>query len=86
MNSTRITRGFLTLLLIFGTMLTAGEPRTFTSPDGRTIQAEIQAATPDRVTLKTTAGQTLVAPIDKFIPADQDHIVAWSKANPVQVK
>lgn len=62
------------------------EVRTFTSPDGRTLQAEITAATPDRVSLKTAAGQPLVVPIDKFIPADQEHISEWRKANPVQIK
>jgi hypothetical protein len=62
------------------------EPRTFTSPDGRTIQAEIAAATPDRVTLKMANGQTIVAPVDKFVPADQEHIEGWRKANPVQIK
>lgn len=61
------------------------EPRTFTSPDGRTLQAEIISATPDRVTLKTSAGQTLVAPVDKFIPADQENIAAWRKANPAAI-
>lgn len=61
------------------------EPRTFTSPDGRTLQAEIIAATPDRVTLKTSAGLTLVAPIDKFIPADQEDISEWRKANPAKI-
>ncbi len=62
------------------------EPRTFASPDGRTIQAEIAAATPDRVTLKMANGQTIVAPVDRFVPADQEHIADWRKANPVQVK
>ncbi len=62
------------------------EMRTFTSPDGRTLQAEITAATPDRVSLKTAAGQPLVVPIDKFIPADQAHIAEWRKANPAQIK
>ncbi len=62
------------------------EPRIFTSPDGRTIEAEITAATADRVTLKLTSGQTIVAPVDKFVSADQEHIAGWRKANPVQIK
>ena len=86
MTRARITHRILAVFLTLTSALHAGEPRTFTSPDGRTLQAEIQAATPDRVTLKTTAGQTLVAPIDRFSSADQEHIAAWRKANPVQVK
>jgi hypothetical protein len=72
--------------LIFTLSAASAEVRTFTSPDGRTLQAEITAATPDRVSLKTAAGQPLVVPIDKFIPADQAHIAEWRKANPVQIK
>lgn len=72
-------------LSLLATEALQAEPKTFTSPDGRTLQAEIISATPDRVTLKTTAGQTLVAPIDKFIPADQEDIAAWRKANPAKI-
>lgn len=73
-------------LLLISLSAALAEIRTFTSPDGRTLQAEITAATPDRVSLKTAAGQPLVVPIDKFIPADQEHISEWRKANPVQIK
>lgn len=73
-------------LLLISLNAAWAEVRTFTSPDGRTLQAEITAATPDRVSLKTAAGQPLVVPIDKFIPADQAHIAEWRKANPAQIK
>jgi len=71
---------------MFTTVVCADEMRTFTSPDKRTMQAEVVAATTDRVTLKTAAGQTIVAPIDKFIPADQEFIGQWRVAHPVQIK
>ncbi|MES2594839.1 MAG: hypothetical protein V4662_05870 [Verrucomicrobiota bacterium] len=76
----------LIALALLPVALVNAEPRTFTSPDGRTLEAEISAATPDRVTLKMTNGQTIVAPVDKFVPADQEHIAEWRKANPMQVK
>ena len=83
--SRRLPRTICALIL---TSLTAAfaEIRTFTSPNGRTLQAEITAATPDRVSLKTPAGQPLVVPIDKFVPADQAYIAEWRKANPMQIK
>jgi len=62
------------------------EPRTFTSPDGRTLQADILSATPDTVTLKMSTGQTLVTPIARFSQEDQAHINAWRKQNPAPIK
>lgn len=73
-------------LAVLSVGLAQAEPRTFTSPDGRTILAEIASATPDRVTLKLANGQTIVAQVDRFVQADQDHIAEWRKANPVQTK
>ncbi len=61
-------------------------PRTFTSPDGRTLQAEVQSATPDMVTLKMATGQTLTVPVTKFSDADQTFIAEWRKANPAATK
>jgi hypothetical protein len=81
----RQVRVFCLSLSLLALEILQAEPRTFTSPDGRTLQAEILAATPDRVTLKTSTGQTLVAPVDKFIPSDQEDIAAWRKANPAKI-
>ncbi|MEN3939857.1 hypothetical protein WJU23_01080 [Prosthecobacter sp. SYSU 5D2] len=61
-------------------------PRTFTSPDGRTLQAEIQAATADTVTLKLAAGPAMTVPVSKFSKADQAFITEWRKANPETIK
>lgn len=80
-----MNRLFISLAVLSVGMAQA-EPRTFTSPDGRTIQGEISSATPDRVTLKLVNGQTIVAEVGRFVQADQDHIAAWRKANPVQTK
>lgn len=86
MKITLLAQGLFVVLLMVGARVHAGEPRVFTSPDGRTLQAEILGATPDRVTLKTTAGQTIVAPIEKFVQEDQAHIAAWRTANPAEIK
>lgn len=64
----------------------AAEVRTFTSPDGRTLQAEVVGATVDTVTLKLVSGQTLVAPLGRFSEADQGFIRDWHKANPASIK
>jgi hypothetical protein len=71
--------------LIFAVSATA-EVRTFTSPDGRTLDAEVSSATLDTVTLKLAAGGTIVAPISKFSTADQQFIKEWRKQNPTAIK
>lgn len=60
--------------------------RSFVSPDGRSIEAEIVAATPDTVTLKLASGQSIVAPVNKFSTADQEFITTWRKQNPAVIK
>jgi hypothetical protein len=62
------------------------ESRTFTSPDGRTVEAEVQSATPDKVTLKLTNGQTIVTEINRFSEADKVYITEWRKVNPETIK
>jgi hypothetical protein len=74
----------LLLLLPMHPALTA-ELRTFTSTDGRTVEAEILAAAPDNVTLKLATGQTVVSPLNRFSEADQKHIADWLKQNPVKL-
>lgn len=73
-------------LVVSLTAVNADTPHLFTSPDGRTLEAEIVSATPDRVSLKTTAGVPLMAPIDKFSPADQAFIAQWRKDHPVAIR
>lgn len=58
------------------------EVRTFTSPDGRTLQAEIVSATPDSVTLKLGSGQVMTAPLSKFSQQDQAYVGQWLKTAP----
>lgn len=86
MNTSAYLSIFSFSLFIFLTPADADTPHLFTSPDGRTLEAEILSATPDRVSLKTTAGVPLVAPIDKFSPADQAFIAQWRKDHPVAIR
>ena len=61
-------------------------PRTFTSPDGRTLQAEIQSASTDTVTIKLATGAVMTVAVSTFSQADQVYIAEWRKANPVTIK
>lgn len=77
----------LALFFVWGVAATVqAELRTFTSPDGRTLQAEIQSATADSVTLKLANGQPLTAPVSKFSDVDKAYIAEWRKANPTTTK
>lgn len=77
--------------LLIGALLSIGatlhaETRTFTSPDGRTMQAEVTAATPDKVSLKLANGQIIVTEVSRFSEADQVFIAEWRKLNPETIK
>lgn len=61
------------------------EPRTFTSTDGRSVEAEIVSGDAQTVTLKLANGQTLTTTLDRFSPADRKFISTWVKANPVKI-
>jgi len=74
--------GLATLLL---PLTVRAEPRTFTSADGRTIEADIVAATSENVTLKLASGQTVVSTLERFSKADRDFIAAWLKQNPAKI-
>lgn len=77
----------LALLFVLGAAATAqAELRTFTSPDGRALQGDIQSATADSVTLKLANGQPLTAPVSKFSDVDKAYIAEWRKANPATTK
>lgn len=78
--------GYLLMIALGSAASLHAEPRTFTSPDGRTLQGEVLSATPDMVTLKLATGPSLTVPINKFSEADQAFITEWRKANPVTIK
>jgi thioredoxin-related protein len=61
----------------FASFLSAVEPvRTWTSADGRTLEARMLSSQPDSVTLMTTRGQTFILPFEKLSEED----VAYVKA------
>ncbi len=66
--------------------LARAEYRTFTSKDGvRKIEAEIQSATGDTVTIQVKNGAVTTSRIDMFSKEDQEFIREWVKANPAPV-
>lgn len=85
-NLTNLSRFSLVAVSLMIPLLSWAEPRTFTSPDGRTLKAQVESATPDMVTLKLATGQSVTAPVQKFGPADQAYIAEWRKANPAAIK
>lgn len=60
--------------------------RTFTSPNGQTIQAEIVSASAADVTLKMANGAVITATLDKFSRADQAFVAEWLKSNAAAIK
>lgn len=62
------------------------ESRTFTSSDGRTVEAEVISSTPDMVTLKLNTGQTVATSVNRFSEADQTYLAAWRKEHPTEIK
>ena len=75
---------YLVFLLTFP--LFAGEPvRTWTSSDGRTLQAQFIESADGKVTIKMGSRQ-FTLPLTRFSQADQAYVAGLSKqANPVYV-
>ena len=75
---------YLVLLITFP--LFAGEPvRTWTSSDGRTLQAQFVESADGKVTIKMGSRQ-FTLPLTRFSQADQAYVDGFSKqANPVYV-
>lgn len=60
--------------------------RTFTSIDGRTVDAEITSASNVQVTLKLADGRETVVPLNRLSPADQEYIATWITQNPQAIR
>lgn len=69
-------------LAVLGSPLQAGDPRVFTDVTGRTLSAEVVAATGDTVTLKLADGTTPTIAQSRLSEADRSFLQAWMKANP----
>jgi hypothetical protein len=63
------------LAILFGPA--AAEARTFTSRNGKTLEAEIVSATDKQVELKTPAGKTFNVPLSSLSDKDQLEIGIW---------
>jgi hypothetical protein len=77
-------RLILVVVLAFGGGASRAEPYTFTDTKGRKLQADVQRATADQVTLKRTDGQVFTIPRSTFVAEDQKHIDQWLKTNAAQ--
>ena len=65
---------FLFCLTILAVTLTAKEPiRTWTSTDGRTLQAEYIRSSAGKVTIKM-GSREYTQPLSRFSPADQQYV------------
>ena len=60
------------LLLIFAAILTAKEPiRTWTSMDGRTLEARFLKMIGDKVRIENASGRKFTFPLNSFSKIDQ---------------
>ena len=63
-------------LFLFSHFLTGAEPmRTWTSSDGRTLEARFIEQVGSNVKIKTEAGREFTLPITRFSQADQEYVV-----------
>jgi hypothetical protein len=60
--------------------------RTFTSTDGKTIDAEVVSADGLQATLKLADGRQAVVPFNRLIEADQVFLAAWIKDHPQAIR
>ena len=64
------------LFLFLQNFLSAQEPmRTWTSSDGRTLEARFVEQVGSNVKIKTEAGREFTLPITRFSQADQEYVV-----------
>ena len=63
------------LLLIFAAILTAKEPiRTWTSSDGRTLDARYLEMVGSKLRIENAAGRIFTVPLTGFSSADQEYV------------
>ena len=74
MNLFRLS--LFSLFSLLQNLLTAQEPiRTWTSSDGRTLEARFIEQVGSNVRIKNEAGREFTLPITRFSPADQEYVV-----------
>ena len=72
------THLFLPLILILSITSATGQPRDWTSTDGKTISAEFVDSSDDSVTLRLATGKTVDVPLSRLSEGDR----AWIKSHP----
>jgi hypothetical protein len=61
-------------------------PRSFTSTDGKTIEADLVGATGLQATLKLTDGRETVVPLNRLSQSDQDFVAQWLAQHPQAIR
>ncbi len=82
MKSTRST--VCVLVCGLGLILPAGlraESRTFTSSDGKTMEAELISATDSTAKVKRADGRVIAFSLSRLSAEDQDYVRNWAKEN-----
>ena len=87
-RATSFMNGWSRFILLFGLAslvtwvgVSPTHGRTFTSNDGKTIQAVIQSATTSTVTLKTLDGREWTLPLDRLAEEDRQYVAEWRLSN-----
>ncbi len=73
-------------VLVCGLTALDATARTFTSTDGKTIDAEVLGADGLQATLKLADGRQTVVPLNRLCQADQDFVLNWLKQNPQAIR
>src|SRR6056300_1786312 len=74
MNRYTIKTGFAKIFLLLAVSLSAKEPiRTWTSADGRTLEARYLEMVGNKVRIENASGRTFTVPLTGFSSADQEY-------------
>ncbi len=83
-------RRWLTLVSLLGLLWPGSslraETRTFTSVDGKTLEAEVVSADASAVTLKLAAGGQTTVPLNRLGETDRQYVKDWVSRNPAAVR
>jgi hypothetical protein len=74
------------LAILYGMAAPDAEARTFTSTDGKTLEAELVGADAFQATLKLPDGRQVAVPLNRLSQADQAFVVGWIQEHPQAIR
>lgn len=81
-NPAMMIKSLLAATILFNLLqASVVQARTFHNTEGKSIEAELLSVEGDLTVMKLTNGRVVKVAINKFAPADQDHIKAWWQKN-----